>query len=188
MNLKLGSQTHATTQLGGLFGALRDASPDYWGRRIIEKRSGKPQLDELDHLLYSPDDRAGALGFGLNAEPPAPRRAFNRTMELARLQVFADRILADDELPRDSDAAQAHDLLNGGTSMGGARPKAVVEGDAGLWVAKFNRPDDRNKPSGKTGTKRPVARESAKRTAGQSPGPLPMKGSGWSTLRSRSAK
>ena len=29
-----------------------------------------------------------------------------------------------------------------GTSMGGARPKAVVEDEAGLWIAKFNRPDD----------------------------------------------
>ncbi len=29
-----------------------------------------------------------------------------------------------------------------GTSMGGARPKAVVEDDDGLWIAKFNRPDD----------------------------------------------
>ena len=27
--------------------------------------------------------------------------------------------------------------------MGGARPKAVVEDHAGLWIAKFNRPDDR---------------------------------------------
>ena len=27
--------------------------------------------------------------------------------------------------------------------MGGARPKAVVENDIGLWVAKFGRPDDR---------------------------------------------
>jgi serine/threonine-protein kinase HipA len=26
--------------------------------------------------------------------------------------------------------------------MGGARPKAVVEDDDGLWIAKFNRPDD----------------------------------------------
>lgn len=26
--------------------------------------------------------------------------------------------------------------------MGGARPKAVVEDDDGLWLAKFNRPDD----------------------------------------------
>jgi serine/threonine-protein kinase HipA len=27
--------------------------------------------------------------------------------------------------------------------MGGARPKATVEDDAGLWIAKFNRPDDK---------------------------------------------
>jgi serine/threonine-protein kinase HipA len=27
--------------------------------------------------------------------------------------------------------------------MGGARPKAVVADDDGLWIAKFNRPDDR---------------------------------------------
>src|SRR5215470_7495860 len=27
--------------------------------------------------------------------------------------------------------------------MGGARPKAVVEDDQGLWIAKFNRLDDR---------------------------------------------
>ncbi|MHB1765925.1 MAG: type II toxin-antitoxin system HipA family toxin [Gammaproteobacteria bacterium] len=30
-----------------------------------------------------------------------------------------------------------------GTSMGGARPKAVVEDDEGLWLAKFARADDR---------------------------------------------
>jgi serine/threonine-protein kinase HipA len=35
----------------------------------------------------------------------------------------------------------------GGTSMGGARPKAVVEDDGALWIAKFTREDDRyNQP------------------------------------------
>lgn len=48
---------------------MRDAGPDYWGRRVIEKHGGKAQLGELDYLLESPDDRAGALGFGLNTEP-----------------------------------------------------------------------------------------------------------------------
>lgn len=143
LNLKLGGDTYSTTRLNGMFGALRDASPDWWGRRVIEKRSGKAQLDELDYLLHSPDDRAGALGFGLNAEPPAPKRTFNRTMDLAKLQEFADKIVTDEELPKDPDAQQAHDLVNGGTSMGGARPKAVVEDDDALWIAKFNRKDDR---------------------------------------------
>ena len=143
LNLKLSAETCSTTRLNGLFGALRDAGPDSWGRRVIEKRLGKPQLDEMDYLLHSPDDRAGALGFGLNAEPPAPKRTFNRTMDLGTLQAFADIIVRDEKLPDDPDAEQAQHLMNGGTSMGGARPKAVVEDDDGLWIAKFNRKDDK---------------------------------------------
>lgn len=143
LELKLGNKTYDTNILKGVFGALRDASPDYWGRRVIEKRSGKTQLGEIEYLLYSPDDRAGALGFGLHREPPAPRRKFNQTMELERLQALADAIIADEEIPDDADAEQAQDLMFGGTSMGGARPKAVVEDDNTLWIAKFNRLDDK---------------------------------------------
>ena len=63
-------------------------------------------------------------------------------MNLEKLQKVADAIIADEEVPQDDpDAHQAHELL-GGTSMGGARPKAVVEDDDGLWIAKFNRNDD----------------------------------------------
>lgn len=142
LNLKLSAETYSTTRLDGMFGALRDASPDTWGRRVIERRAGKSMLDEMDYLLHSPDDRAGALGFGLHAEPPAPRRTFNQTLDLARLQSFADLIVRDGQLPQDPDAEQARELMNAGTSMGGARPKAVVEDDYGLWLAKFNRKDD----------------------------------------------
>jgi len=141
--LKLTTNTYTTTSLGVIFGALRDASPDYWGRRVIEKYAGKPELDEIDYLLQSPDDRAGALSFGLNAEPPAPRRSFNQTLELDRLQRLADAIIADEDIPPGAEAGQVEDLLLVGTSMGGARPKAVVEDEAGLWIAKFNRPDDK---------------------------------------------
>lgn len=148
LELKLDGRTYETRLLRGLFGALRDAGPDHWGRRVIEKHAGLGTFSELDYLMQSPDDRAGALGFGLNATPPAPRRNFNRTVNLAQLQALADRIIADD----DTDAAvpsgvgehavQVQDLLLLGTSMGGARPKAVVEADNALWVAKFNRLDD----------------------------------------------
>ncbi len=143
VELKLGKRTFQTAALKGVFGALRDAAPDYWGRRVIEKHAGKPQLGELDYLLYSPDDRAGALGFGLNQTPPAPRRKFNKTLELERLQALADAVVADQELSEGAEAVQVEDLMLIGTSMGGARPKAVVEDGEGLWVAKFNRPDDR---------------------------------------------
>jgi len=117
LELKLSNKTYETTILKGVFGALRDASPDYWGRRVIEKRSGQTQLDEVDYLLNSPDDRAGALGFGRNAQPPAPRKEFNKTMELVRLQELADAIIAEEEIPDEPDAEQAQDLMFGGTSM-----------------------------------------------------------------------
>lgn len=143
IELALSDRTYSTTRLKGVFGALRDASPDHWGRRVIEKRSGKTELGEMDYLLFSPDDRAGALGFGLNQQPPAPLRKFNQTMDLARLQELADAIVADEDLAEGAEAAQVQDLILGGTSMGGARPKAVVEDKEGLWIAKFNRKDDK---------------------------------------------
>ncbi len=142
LELKLSTGTYETNRLKGVFGSLRDSSPDYWGRRVIEKHTRQAQLGEIDYLLYSPDDRAGALGFGLNQEPPAPRRQFNQTMELERLQALVDSIIADEDLPVGAEAEQAQDLMLDGTSMGGARPKAVVEDKEGLWIAKFSHPDD----------------------------------------------
>jgi serine/threonine-protein kinase HipA len=142
VELKLSTRTYETALLNGVFGALRDAGPDYWGRHVIEKRSGKARLGELDYLLESPDDRAGALGFGPNTTPPAPKRKFNRTLDLEKLQALADALVKD-EIPSDPEAQQIQDLMLLGTSMGGARPKAVVQDDDSLWVAKFNRPDDR---------------------------------------------
>lgn len=143
IELKLAPQVYETVHLNGVFGALRDAGPDYWGRRIIERHEGKPQLGEIDYLLLSPDDRAGALAFGLNQTPPAPKRRFNKTLDLEKLQAFADAVVKDEELPFDSAYHQIEDLMIAGTSMGGARPKAVVEDEAGLWLAKFNRFDDK---------------------------------------------
>ena len=138
VELKLAPLTYETAK--GVFGALRDAGPDRWGRQIIERRVGRTQLSEIDYLLESPDDRAGALG--LRQEPPAPRLGFNRTLDLEKLQALAKAIV-DEEKNRDEAAVQVEELLLLGTSMGGARPKAVVEDREGLWIAKFNRPDDR---------------------------------------------
>jgi serine/threonine-protein kinase HipA len=157
VELPLTDRTFETVQLKGVFGALRDASPDFWGRRIVQKHAGLTQLEEIDYMLHSPDDRAGALGFGLNAVPPAPKRTYNRTLDLATLQALADQLIAQDEQSPAQDASrsdaaaepgsnaaldQVQELLLLGTSMGGARPKAVVEDEGQLWIAKFNRLDD----------------------------------------------
>jgi serine/threonine-protein kinase HipA len=126
-----------------MFGALRDAGPDHWGRRVIDKHAGRVMVDEIDYLLESPDDRAGALSFGLNAKPPAPLRRFNTTLDLAKLQETADALINEQANADDAVAAQVQDLMLIGTAMGGARPKAVVEDADGLWLAKFNREGDR---------------------------------------------
>ena len=143
VELTLSERTYSTRVMKGVFGALRDAGPDYWGRHVIERHAGISALSEMDYLLYSPDDRAGALGFGLGPEPPAPKRSFNQTIALEKLQAIADAIVNEEDLPEDAATAQIDELLLMGTSMGGARPKAVIEDEDGLWLAKFNRPDDR---------------------------------------------
>ncbi len=145
VELRLGQINYKTVRLNGIFGAIRDAMPDFWGRKIIERHSGKTNLDEFDYLMYGADDRAGALGFGLNVIPPAPRKDFNKTLDLEAIQKMAEFILRNENsnnLPP-SDLQQVQEFLLEGTSMGGARPKAVVEDDNSLWIAKFSSPYDR---------------------------------------------
>jgi serine/threonine-protein kinase HipA len=143
VELKLADVRYETTLCDGVFGALRDASPDHWGRLVVQKALSTPHLTELDYLLQSPDDRAGALSFGLNEISPAPKRQFNKTLLLARLQRIALAIIKDKKPMSGEEVEQVRKLwLEGSSLMGGARPKAVVEDEQGLWIAKFNRPDD----------------------------------------------
>jgi serine/threonine-protein kinase HipA len=142
VELKIAERLYETTQHDGVFGSLRDAAPDYWGRLVVERALGKAKLPEIDYLLKSRDDRAGALGFGLNEKPPAPNWAFNKTLQLEKLQSTALALLKTEKPLTKEEAEQVRKLLLRGTSMGGARPKAVVEDHKGLWLAKFNRPED----------------------------------------------
>lgn len=143
VELRLRRGTYETARMHGFFGAIRDSMPDSWGRRVIEKNTGHTQLEEFDYLMQGPDDRAGAIGFGLNVEPPTPKHMFNRTLDLERLQLAADAIVNDEPDIAGSAAGQVEELLLPGTSMGGARPKVVVEHENDLWLAKFTRQDDR---------------------------------------------
>src|SRR5262249_46550513 len=142
VELVLSDRVYETTLNKGVFGVLRDSSPAYWGRLVIDRHLGRAECDELTYLLQSPDDRAGALGFGLGKEPPAPKRHFNRTLDLPKLQEAAD-LIADNGKSNGPDAEQLDKLMLLGTSMGGTRPKAVVEDNGALSVAKFNKPSDR---------------------------------------------
>jgi serine/threonine-protein kinase HipA len=140
IHLPLAPAVYQTARLDGVFGALRDASPDAWGRRVIERIAGR-QLDEVDFLLESPQDRAGALSFGRGPVPPGPVRDYNRVVQLQELRHAA--ALLEDDRPGEPVPAQILGLLDPGSSLGGARPKNVVEDDDGLWIAKFPQRGDR---------------------------------------------
>jgi serine/threonine-protein kinase HipA len=138
--LPLGSIVQEFTKLKGIPGAVRDAGPDAWGRRVIEHKleRGPADLEEIDYLLNGPQDGAGNLSFGLKLEPPAPRRGYNRTHQLADLLAAAEAIEAGKRVP-----VHLLEQLEPGTSMGGARPKATIEDGDRLWIGKFPEKTDR---------------------------------------------
>ncbi|MGM9427211.1 type II toxin-antitoxin system HipA family toxin [Hydrogenophaga sp. MI9] len=138
--LPLARTVYEFTQLKGIPGAVRDASPDAWGRRVIEHtlQRNAADLQEIDYLLHGPQDGAGCLSFGLKVDPPAPRRTYNRTHQLAELIAATQAI--EDGRPV---AAHLLEQLDPGTSMGGARPKATIEDAQSLWLGKFPARDDR---------------------------------------------
>lgn len=121
-------------------GCFSDAAPDSWGRALMTKALGGG-LSEFDYLVLSDDrTRQGALRFlGDDMEPlsdltpPIPR-----LVELDRLRALAHRF------ERDPGGAEeeARDLAGVAGSLGGARPKANVEGDGHLWIAKFTSAQD----------------------------------------------
>ena len=140
-HLPLSTRPQKFTKLKGIPGAVRDASADAWGRRVIQARLQRPEADiqEVEYLLNGPDDGAGNLSFGRTATPPAPARPFNRTHQLAALIEAAEKLEQDGRLPH-----EVLDQLEPGTSMGGARPKVTVEDDHKIWVAKLPEKADRH--------------------------------------------
>ena len=138
--LPLGTTVQEFTKLKGIPGAVRDAGPDAWGRRVIEHKLERSpaDLEEIDYLLNGPQDGAGYLSFGLKLEPPAPRRPYNRTHQLADLVAAAEAVEEGKRLP-----AHILEQLEPGTSMGGARPKTTIEDGDRLWIGKFPEKADR---------------------------------------------
>ena len=140
-------------QTSHVFGVFADASPDRWGRMLMQRRLEREQragvvdknvrLHESDFLLGVHDAyRLGALRFKLNdsgefldnrhdmAAPP-----FVQLRELEAASRALER--------EPNNVSQQIDewlrlLIIPGGSLGGARPKAsVVDPQGRLWIAKF---------------------------------------------------
>lgn len=122
---------------------IRDAAPDAWGRRvIINKKFGRKgkntdtdTLGELTYLLESGSDRIGALDFQRSASEYIPRSATNVALE--ELLKSAERVEKGIPLTPELDQALFH-----GSSIGGARPKALIEENGTKYIAKFSSSDD----------------------------------------------
>ena len=118
-----------------LFGGIRDAAPDDWGRRVIEAKLKVPanSLPESQYLLHSGSDGVGALDIrGSIHDGPTPGN--NAPQALEYLMDAAERI--EDGLPI---PAHLEAIFVDGTALGGARPKASVRDEHGvLWLAKFS--------------------------------------------------
>ncbi len=138
-------QAGAIRLLSGLAmpSCLRDASPDAWGRRVlINRKCGRmgtdaagAELEELTYLLESGSDRIGALDFQLSATGYAPRKAQQASLE--DLMTAADKVGRGLPLSAELDAALLH-----GTSLGGARPKVLIQDGNRTYIAKFSASND----------------------------------------------
>jgi serine/threonine-protein kinase HipA len=146
--LPLRSGQNQTPVGHALFGAFSDCAPDGWGRRLInrserawartEGRSAR-LFGELDYLLGVRDDmRQGAVRFrdpGTGPFLATEDSQIPPVLDLSRLLSASARL--------DRDQASDEDLrilLRGGSSLGGARPKAhVIDHRGRVAIAKFPR-------------------------------------------------
>jgi serine/threonine-protein kinase HipA len=150
--LSLTEGTHHTGANKALFGAMGDSAPDRWGR-ILMRRAARRKVEvegnqahtltEMDYLLAVNDEaRQGALRFaeeeggeflaGTGTVPIPP------LVNLPRLLAASENVINDNETDEDIRL-----LLDPGSSLGGARPKASVRDvDGTLAMAKFPRADD----------------------------------------------
>lgn len=115
-------------------GAVDDARPDRWGERVIKFLDKPPRLSLLEYLYFAGDDRFGALGVSTSRQRYEPRR-------LGPLPVLGDtdllhelviKVLANEPIP-----PEHRRLIAPGVTMGGARPKALLDVDGEQWVVKF---------------------------------------------------
>lgn len=122
---------------------IRDASPDAWGRRVIlngrfgkEGNKNEPNyINEITYLLNSGSDRIGALDFQLSPSEYNPRNLTNASLE--ELLESADRLEKGESL-----SEEQYSVLLHGTSIGGARPKALIDDNGRKYIAKFSKSSD----------------------------------------------
>jgi serine/threonine-protein kinase HipA len=116
-------------------GAVDDARPDRWGERVIRFIDRPARLSLLEYLYFAGDDRFGALGVSTSAERYLPRRLgpLPTLEEADRIQELIRKIQENEPIP-----PELRRLVSPGATMGGARPKALLDMGGEQWVIKFS--------------------------------------------------
>jgi serine/threonine-protein kinase HipA len=124
-------------------GAVDDARPDRWGERVIRFIDKPARLSLLEYLYFAGDDRFGALGVSTSAERYLPRRLgpLPTLEEADRVQELIRRVQDNEPIP-----PELRRLISPGATMGGARPKALLNRDGEQWVIKFSDGDPADTP------------------------------------------
>lgn len=123
-------------------GAVDDARPDRWGEKVIRYVEKPARLSLMEFLYYAGDDRFGALGVSTSSDAyiPRPTSPLPRLEDAQQLSEVAAKIEAAEPLS----ALEAKIIAGGGSPLGGAKPKALIEIEGEQWVLKFfnNEPID----------------------------------------------
>ena len=123
-------------------GAVDDARPDRWGQKVIRFVDKPKRLSLMEYLYYAGDDRFGALGVSTSSSAYSPRAGspLPRLEAAQQLSEVAAKIEASEPIT----AVEARIIAGGGSPLGGAKPKALVDIDGEQWVLKFfnNEPVD----------------------------------------------
>ena len=120
---------------------LRDAGPDSWGQRVILEQlhgahgpADPADLDQITYFLESGSNRVGGMDFQVSPELYVPR---GTDASLDELHSAADDL--EEGRPLSPELGTA---LVRGTSIGGARPKALISDGPAQYVAKFSSTSD----------------------------------------------
>lgn len=137
VNLPLTEKELSTQFNKGVFGALSDAGADSWGKKIILSLHTTKPKNALEFLLAGSGMGVGALVFSLSSSQSKPKYNKNTLTDLPMLLKAKDDILADKQIPQEAKLAFEY-----GSSMGGTRPKTIIQNGDISYLAKFNRFDD----------------------------------------------
>lgn len=124
-------------------GAVDDARPDRWGERIIRFVDKPARLSLLEYLYFAGDDRFGALGVSTSPERYLPRRLgpLPTLQEVDQVHELIRKVQDNESIP-----PELRRLVSPGATMGGARPKALLEMRGEQWVVKFADGDPADTP------------------------------------------